>query len=738
MSIKKHFVIVIVCMLVMTLSVSFFVTAATRTATIKSSTGQANIGQTVTITLGFTSGETRSFGFELTYDSSQLEFVSGSQRDLSGLPGGTPHAFVSGTGRINAGVTTSGLGSVVIGSAMSLKFKVKATATGKETTVKIAKANDGMLDPENTIITGASVTINLKPAPTTTTKKTTTTTKKTTTTTKKTTTKPKTTTTKPKTTTPKTTSSKSSTSTTTPVGTTTTVTTTAPTGPNVEFSAVRYDGAVLSVPESVPSEEKIPASFDPVETNEFGGETTVYRSATLPYTLFWLADDTGEARFYYEDDETSLYVPFFRSEWSSRYFTFSVVPEDRLPEGFELRTLEVRGEKVPAYAPAKGFYMTHLAYYDLMSKVKPDTTIPDWRHYEGETTPVTSSDTNETGNVTTTPPPDGDDPLLWQGVDVEIPDEIYLVALRMNDNEDKTLYFYDLTLDSLIRADLWLVPLARTFLDYNENAGSVTELTTIPTEPTKVSTDEPAVLGAKTVNLFGFEVPLWLLIAVGALVLVLLLLLIRGIKYAKDAREAERDFDYANAESYGGGHGRIDGIDPVHFEDMPEIDLSGDDDDPWDRLSSVNLARLEDKSSLPENAPPDVIDESEPVFVEELMDESADETMESAVISEPAENTKPALSLEGEWAKLQQAVERSSARRHGLDTGPEPAPDEDDSLMEDSVTPESAEKPDGIKEKTVIQPGMHGTRPIRRVSLRRLQGEPETEPIDGPLDEDEL
>jgi len=78
MRIKKHFAIVIVCVLVMTLSVSFFVTAAERTATISSSTKEATVGQTVTITLGFTPKmETRTFSFRVTYDSSLLEYVSG-------------------------------------------------------------------------------------------------------------------------------------------------------------------------------------------------------------------------------------------------------------------------------------------------------------------------------------------------------------------------------------------------------------------------------------------------------------------------------------------------------------------------------------------------------------------------------------------------------------------------------------------------------------------------------------
>ena len=103
----------------------------------------------------------------------------------------------------------------------------------------------------------------------------------------------------------------------------------------------------------------------------------------------------------------------------------------------------------------------------------------------------------------------------------------------MNDSEKKMLYFYDRTLDSLIRADLWLVPLARTFLDRDETAVEV-QPTTVPTEPSttpsegELMTDEP-----NTVTLFGLTMPKWVPIAAVAILIVLLILLIRGIVRAK-------------------------------------------------------------------------------------------------------------------------------------------------------------------------------------------------------------
>jgi hypothetical protein len=96
-----------------------------------------------------------------------------------------------------------------------------------------------------------------------------------------------------------------------------------------------------------------------------------------------------------------------------------------------------------------------------------------------------------------------------------------------------------------------------------------------------------------------------------------------------------------------------------------------------------------------------------------------------------AGNVRPTEIIEGDWAKLQKAVDRSSARRHGQLTGPVSESDEETGRA-DTIPVEETEK-------TIIQPGMPPeNRPIRRVSLRRLRGDVDAESIDQPLDEDEL
>jgi hypothetical protein len=438
-----------------------------------------------------------------------------------------------------------------------------------------------------------------------------------------------------------------------------------------------------------------------------------------------LEDDKGETRFYYLDEETDQYVPFLRSEWSSRYFTFSVVPKSRLPEGFELKTLDVRGQKVPGYAPVKGFYMTHRAYYDLMSKVGPETSIPDWHHYEGITTPTTSGDSNESSIATdTTTTSKDDNPLTWQGVHIDIPEEIFLVVLRINDGEEKTFFFYDQMLDSLIRADLWLVPLARTFLEYDEHAGPGTQETTIPSESlTFPSQRDPVVGGSKTVNLFGLTVPLWLLFVGGGLLCLLLLLLIYGIGRARDAKKTMLDFRLDN-EAYDGDFDDIDQSDPILFDEKPEYDDT-ESDDTWKRLGIVNLQTGgEERSFIVGDESSYAIDDAEPAL-DEVMPDDID------ALTPIADNVRPTEIIEGDWAKLQKAVDRSSARRHGQLTRPVSESDEK-TVRADTIPVEE-------KEKTIIQPGMPPeNRPIRRVSLRRLRGDVDAESIDQPLDEDEL
>ena len=740
MKIRKYLIILLVCFFLVTLSASLSVMAITRTATISASNKEVTVGQTVTVTLGFKEiMETRPFTFRLAYDSSLLEYVSG--KNISGLPGGVNKG--GGDNLLVVGVNPEGTQSVVIGSALSLTFKTKSTGMA---TLKIVEANDGIIDPkENYVNPGAAVTITIKDPPTTTTT-TTTTTAPTTTTTTTTTTTPKTTTTK--TTTPKTTTSKTTTS-----STPTSETTPEVTRPVIAFSAKRYDGVSLVVPESVPSEENIPASFNAVDINDYEEAMTVYRSSTLPYTLFWLADEGDNARFYYCDEETSLYVPFFRTEWSSRYFTFSIVPEDRLPEGFELATLDIRDQKVPVYVPVKGFYMTHQSYFDLMSKVDPDTSLPDWHHYEGETTQPTSTEPSESSDETTgdstdpssSTPSDGNGQLTWQGVPVEIPDDILLVALRMNDSEKKMLYFYDRTLDSLIRADLWLVPLARTFLDRDETAVEV-QPTTVPTEPSttpsegELMTDEP-----NTVTLFGLTMPKWVPIAAVAILIVLLILLIRGIVRAKKEKGPEFDF-HLDRETYDDDQG-----DALSFDEVPESDDAASIQDSWERLGIVDVSDrspdTEEWDSVQEESFNLIPDHEEPSDTvsdsEELLDDSAaayDEKssdVEETVTAVPPVQP-PVRRLEGEWGDLQRAVERSSARRQGR----EPVLDdviEEETVSQDAVHDEMETEPVEETSKRIIQPGRGGSRPIRRVPLKRLRSaEESTQEHDQPLDEDEL
>ncbi len=747
---SKCLALMLVCLLAMTLSLSIPVSALTRTATISSSSKTATIGETVTVTLGFSpSSETRGFGFILSYDGGLLEYISG--RDLSGISGGAFHAYAGGS-QINTGVTVSGTQSVVTSRAVSLTFKAKAAG---KVTIKIIDANDGIIDPEENIIkAGASVSITITDDQATTTTTTATTTPTTTTTTttpttpRMTTRTTRTTTTTPRTTTPKTTTSRTTTSGTTTSKTTTELTTTTSetspevTKPIVAFSAKRYDGVNLSIPESVPSEENIPASFSPVEIDDYGNAMTVYRSSTLPYTLFWLADEGGEARFYYCDEETSLYVPYFRTEWSSRYFTFTVLPEERLPQGFELTTREIRGNKVPVYIPSKGFFMTLQSYFDLMSKVDPDTTVPDWRHYEGESSRPISGDSTDpsdsTGATTgrlfariSTTLTGGNDPLTWLGVPVEIPDDILLVALRMSDSEKKMLYFYDQTIDSLIRAELWLVPLAGTFLDHNTSTEPDVQPTTIVTEPpTTPSQRKPIVSEANTIRLFGLTMPIWLPIVGGTLLIILLLLLIRGVIRALKTSKPSHDF-HLDDESFDDDFEHRDTTDWTLLDDVPEDDNLAWKKESWKRLGVVDMI---DRSA--DNDETNDAMRTRGSFNGDELDETSLYDRE-AVMTSGVEKASVHY-LEGEWADLQKAVEISSARRLGRETVSDFARDEDDYKSKDNV--EDVVEPDSVVETNgiIIQPGMGTSRPRRRIPLKRLQGIKDAEKNDYPPDGDEL
>lgn len=767
---KKH---VLAYILILQLFFVFLIpiqaNAVNRSVTISAPSKEVAVGQKFTVTLGFSPKSlTKNFDFTMVYDSSLIKYT-GVKKNLTGSSEYKIYVDKPKANQLRIGSKASydpDLDGEMVGTAVSVQFEVLKSGS---VTFSFVNAADGI--KSNAINWSAKKTVKLggtstPTTPKTTTSKTTTTTAKTTTTTKKTTsTTPKTTMT-PKTTTPRTTTtttSKSTKSSTTPTATTTitdttTITETTPitttetssaaTGPVIAFFAKRYDGALLNVPESVPADENIPISFSAEEINDYETPMTIYRSSTLPYKLFWLSDEGGEARFYYCDEETSLYVPYFRTEWSSRYFTFSIVPNDRLPQGFELKTYDIRGVKVPAYLPAKGYYVTHDAYYDLMSKVDSDTRVPDWRVYEGEV-PESTGDSND---PTSTNPSGEDDRLTWQGVSVEIPDELLLVALRMNDSEKKMLYFYDRTLDSLIRADLWLVPLARTFLDYHEPIVSY-QPTTTPTElltsTTTPSTSE-LVTGAsekKTLTFLGLTIPTWVPGAAIAVLVILLLLLIRGIVRAKKAKKLEQDFSLDD-ESFDGNDERHEQVDWSLLNE--EI---ADDDLVWEQKSRAQLGivdmidqstRSEDPMDLNKEESPDDLDDHEQI-VDDKLTTMRGETLADGqeVVTTVTNVLPPTRTLESKWADLQRAVELSSARRQRRMVAPErlgdvEASDEDTTESEDVTQDDTEVEVVAETGRTIIQPGMKGNRPMRRIPLKRLQGIESTRPIDDALDEDEL
>ncbi len=753
---KNHlFTYILITLLLIVLFVPTQVRAVNRLVTISVSAPSEGVavGEKFTVTLGFSPKSlTKNFDFTMVYDSSLVKYT-GVKKNLTGSAEYRIYADQPKANQLRIGTKTSydvDLDGEMVGTAVSVQFEVIKSGS---VTFSFVNAADGF--KENTINWSATKTVKLTDDQATSTTTTTTTatttpysTTKETATPTTTTRTPRTTTTTPRTTTPKTTTSRTTTSGTTTSKTTTELTTTTSetspevTKPIVAFSAKRYDGVNLSIPESVPSEENIPASFSPVEIDDYGNAMTVYRSSTLPYTLFWLADEGGEARFYYCDEETSLYVPYFRTEWSSRYFTFTVLPEERLPQGFELTTREIRGNKVPVYIPSKGFFMTLQSYFDLMSKVDPDTTVPDWRHYEGESSQPISGDSTDpsdsTGATTgrlfariSTTLTGGNDPLTWLGVPVEIPDDILLVALRMSDSEKKMLYFYDQTIDSLIRAELWLVPLAGTFLDHNTSTEPDVQPTTIVTEPpTTPSQRKPIVSEANTIRLFGLTMPIWLPIVGGTLLIILLLLLIRGVIRALKTSKPSHDF-HLDDESFDDDFEHRDTTDWTLLDDVPEDDNLAWKKESWKRLGVVDMI---DRSA--DNDETNDAMRTRGSFNGDELDETSLYDRE-AVMTSGVEKASVHY-LEGEWADLQKAVEISSARRLGRETVSDFARDEDDYKSKDNV--EDVVEPDSVVETNgiIIQPGMGTSRPRRRIPLKRLQGIKDAEKNDYPPDGDEL
>ena len=279
-------------MLVLVIGIFFpqTVAAVDRKATI-SGPSSAEIGKNITITVGFSpKALTRTFQFDLTYDSNLLEYKSVA--NISAIAQ-SASVNITGEGKLRAGIgiypdLDDGKN---VDKALQLVFLVKAKGSA---IVKIDKASDGNY---NSIQAGSSITINLtEAAPTTTTTKATTTTTNTTTT-------------------------KATTSTTTETTTTTSTTSevTVPYHPAQSLIGKRYDGVSLTVPESVPLDDTVPLSFEPAEVEWIDKHVTGYRPETLPYTLYWLATEEGEDGFYLYDDALELFVPYMRAK---RYSLF--------------------------------------------------------------------------------------------------------------------------------------------------------------------------------------------------------------------------------------------------------------------------------------------------------------------------------------------------------------------------------------------------------------------------------
>ncbi len=423
--------------------------AASRTATI-SGTKTAYLGQTFDVTLGFNSKIlTRSCDFTLTYDNNLIQLSSVT--NISGL-----------AGTVNPG-TQSPLKVLLVymgeGQAASqifrIRFKVKAKGT---VTLKITDASDGI--DGNSISAGASLTVNLTDPPPTTT-------------------------------------------TTAAPTTTTTPSETKPRHPSETVIGERYDGEPLAVPETIPSDQAIPESFQAQEVAWGKLHLLAYRSPTLPETLYWLSDAGGEARFYWHDEELSVFVPYMRAEWSARYFTFSVLAEADTPSGFDLVTIKVWGQEVPAYKPAAGHFVAKAVYDEYYASLAEEDPAPD--------------------------PP-------------ELPGDLYLLALRVNDEKDKELFLYDASLDSLIRADLWIIPFAGSFLDREPTLPTETEPAESSQESQSQPTETETPAGPRTVNLFGVDLPLYLVAATGAAALLMVALAVWFFMRARRAARMEADF----------------------------------------------------------------------------------------------------------------------------------------------------------------------------------------------------
>lgn len=447
------------------------------------------VGKTITVKLSFPKVKTAAYDFIIQYDDKLL--TSPSAVDASKLSSKASLKQL-GNNRIRVGAFNVDGDEQTFSHAASVTFKVKAAG---QAVVQIIEASNGI---EN-LGAGAKITVALSEPPPTTEPSTKATTVATTKGTSKATTETAPTT-------------KSTTVTTAP---TSTITTTSEREedrhPSKALIGHRFDGQRLFVPETIPSDDLVPESYDAVDVLWKDKQLTCYGSDSLPYRLYWLIDEDGETDYYLYDSKADLFIPYLRVEWSSRFYTLSLLAEEDLPPGFALDKVRVWEREVPGYRPLVDSFLTKTDYDKLLT------------------------DQTELGE------------------DRSLPRDIYLLALRMNDSENIGLYLYDRGIDSLIRADLWLVPLAGSILDPDREAPppKPTEPTPTETLPTTVPELERDEDGAY-VKLFGYRIPLLILAPLLALIVLLLALLLWLFVRARKAASFEPDLVLDDLEADAG------------------------------------------------------------------------------------------------------------------------------------------------------------------------------------------
>lgn len=562
----RVFVYIFIFFLIVAIGSTFSpaVYALDRQVTMSSSASfPVSVGSTFTVTFGFSpKALTRKFSFLIGYDNTFIQLIEPCV-NLSGVGTGiTVGGYDTYRKRQSVGVEKGDETEKMVDLAVRITFKALKQGS---TTIQVINVSDGF-DENKFRNIPCSLTVNIAQQQTTTTTTpttittTTTTTPTTPTTTSRittTTTRPTTTSTTTTTTTPTSTSTPTTTPSITPSTTpTVTPTTTAPEEiPDpVAWTGKRYDGKLLSVPESMPDPDRIPSSFSAVKVELEGVEMDAFQSESLPYTLFWLkAEDDDNGRFYIYDDESGVFVPYFRSEWSSRFFTVTVLPEKSIPEGFEQTTLKVRGERVPAYRLLPGAFVPYEKYrsgYEEMDAPstasrndqntdasgdikslesfveKKDTEArrrkdADRYVYAAEGTDPEPSETENDRLIVPIPDP---------------PENMVLLVCRINDSAKKTLFLYDTVFDSMISVGNWPVPVRGSYLEQSlPPAPSATEK---PSEETDamIAPVETVPSESRQLSLFGLLLPPWILI-VG---IVVLLLLILALVFAFKSSRARR------------------------------------------------------------------------------------------------------------------------------------------------------------------------------------------------------